>query len=80
MNYKEKKGIFTMKAEQRYCREQISNLKNAIMELEAGLNTQYKEVKYIERRADQKAFTFFEDHKIISNIMIILFAIFQMIM
>ena len=50
------------------------------MELEAGLNTQYKEVKYIERRADQKAFTFFEDHKIISNIMIILFAIFQMIM
>ena len=80
MNYKEKKGIFTMKAEQRYCREQISNLKNAIMELEAGLNTQYKEVKYIERRADQKAFTFFEDHKIISNIVIILFAIFQMIM
>ena len=80
MNYKEKKGIFTMKAEQRYCREQISNLKNAIMELEAGLNTQYKEVKYIERRADQKAFTFFEDHKIISNIMVILFAICHMIM
>ena len=80
MSYKVKKGIFTIKAEQRYCREQISNLKNAIKELQAGLNTevlnQYKEVKYIERRADQKAFTFFEDHKIISNIMIIIFVIF----
>lgn len=80
MNYKAKKGIFTMKAEQRHCREQISNLKNAIMELEAGLYTEYKEVKYIERRADQKAFTFFEDHKIISNTMIILFSLFQMMM
>lgn len=79
MKYKAKRGIFTLKAEQRYCMEQISNLKNALIEIQAGLNAellnQYKEVAYVERRAEYKVFTFFDENKIICNILAILFVV-----
>lgn len=83
MKYKAKRGIFTLKAEQRYCREQISNLKDVIMKIETGLDedivNEYKNVAYIERRADHKVFSFFENHKIICNIVIIIVIMFQLV-
>lgn len=79
MKYKVKRGIFTLKAEQRYCTEQISNLKNTLIEIQAGLSAemlnQYKEVAYVERRAEYKVFTFFDENKIIFNILAILFVV-----
>ena len=83
MKYKAKRRIFTIKAEQRYYMEQISNLKNVLMEVQAGLSVEvknsYKEVVYIERRAEYKIFTLFENNKIICNIIAICFGVIQIV-
>lgn len=74
LKYKAKKGIFTIKSEQRYCKEQISYLEELCREIENSFHEemieQYKNVEYKERRAEEKVFTFFEDNKLICNIFI----------
>ncbi|MBQ4521404.1 MAG: hypothetical protein IJA10_00420 [Lachnospiraceae bacterium] len=74
LKYKAQKGIFTIKSEQRYCKEQISYLKELCREIETTFHEdmieQYKNVKYKERRAEEKVFTFFDDNKLICYIFI----------
>lgn len=53
------------------------------MEVQAGLSVEvknsYKEVVYIERRAEYKIFTLFENNKIICNIIATCFGVIQIV-
>lgn len=75
MKYVMNKGIFTLKAEQRYCKKQISDLNRMLMEIQKGIPMEREisldEVDYVERRSEPKVFDFYERYKILVNIIAI---------
>ena len=80
INYKTKHGIFTLKAEVRFCNEQILGLKDLVTEInisfDEGMQRQYKDLEYKERRADQNVFPLFRKHKLIFNVVAVILSLF----
>ncbi|MBQ4058127.1 MAG: hypothetical protein IJD40_04250 [Lachnospiraceae bacterium] len=79
--YKEKYNVYTLRDEQRYCKDKINETKTKISELSnlqypASLAV-YADYSYMEKRADTYTFDWFRDNQILCYIIMgVLFVIF----